>query len=62
MENKVIKTIKSRTSTRSYLNKKVPLKKLEAVLEAGKYAPSGMNRQIINILAIRKNSLVKKSQ
>ena len=60
MENKVIKTIKSRTSTRSYLNKKVPLKKLEMVLEAGKYAPSGMNRQIINIHAIRKNSLVKK--
>ena len=60
MENKVIKTIKSRTSTRSYLNKKVPLKKLEAVLEAGKYAPSAMNKQPCNILAIRKNSLVKK--
>lgn len=60
MENKVIKTIKARTSTRKYLNKKVPLKKLEAVLEAGKYAPSAMNRQICSILAIRKGSLVKK--
>ena len=59
MENKVIKTIKARTSTRKYLDKKVPLKKLEAVLEAGKYAPSAMNRQICSILAIRKGSLVK---
>lgn len=60
MENKVIKTIKNRTSTRSYLPKRVPIKKLEAVLEAGKYAPSGMNRQICSILAIRKPSLVNK--
>lgn len=58
MENKIIRTIKSRTSTRSYLDKKVPLKKLEAILEAGKYAPSAKNRQICNILAIRKKSLV----
>ena len=60
MENKIIKTIKNRTSTRKFLPKKVPLKKLEAILEAGKYAPSGKNRQICSILAIRKNSLVKK--
>lgn len=58
MENKVIKTIKSRTSTRSYLPKNVPLKKLEAILECGKMAPSGKNRQICNILAIRKKSLL----
>lgn len=60
MENKIIKTIKNRTSTRSYLPKRVPIKKLQAVLEAGKYAPSGMNRQICSIYAIRKPSLVKK--
>lgn len=58
MENKVIRTIKSRVSTRSYTDKKVPLKKLEAILEAGAYAPSAKNRQICHILAIRKKSLV----
>ena len=58
MENKVIKTITSRTSTRSYLPKKVPLKKLEAVLEAGKFAPSAKNRQICHILAIRSGRYV----
>ena len=58
MENKVIKTIKSRTSTRSYLPKNVPLKKLEAILECGKMAPSGMNRQICSILLLRKKSLL----
>lgn len=59
MENKVIKTIKSRVSTRSYTDKKVPLKKLEAILDAGKSAPSGMNRQICSILAIRKKSYIE---
>ena len=58
MENKVIKTIKARVSTRSYTDKKVPLKKLEAILEAGKYAPSAKNRQICNILAIKNKRYV----
>ncbi len=66
MENKVINTIKNRTSTRSYSAKKVSLKKLELILEAGKMAPSGMNRQICNILAIHNgryvNSLVEASK
>lgn len=60
MENKVIKVIKSRVSTRKYLDKKVPLKKLEQILDAGKSAPSAKNRQICSILAIRRNSLVNK--
>ena len=59
MENKVIRAIKSRVSTRNYTDKKVPLKKLEQILEAGKSAPSGMNRQICSILAIRKKSYIE---
>lgn len=58
MENKVIKALLSRTSTRSYLDKKVPNKKLEAILEAGKYAPSAVNRQICHILAIKNKRYV----
>ena len=58
--NKVIETITSRVSCKSYNEKKVPLGKLNQILEAGKYAPSGRNRQISNILVVRnKNKLEK---
>lgn len=59
MDNKVISSIKNRTSTRSYTAQKVSLKKLETILEAGKMAPSAMNRQICNILAIRNGRYIK---
>ena len=59
MENKVLKTINSRVSVRKYNDKKVSLKKLEAVLEAGQMAPSGMNRQICSILALRNKRYVE---
>ena len=58
--NSTVEIIKSRVSCRSYSEKKVPLSKLNQILEAGKYAPSGMNRQICNILAIRSKSKVEK--
>ena len=51
--NKTIEIIKSRVSCRSYSEKKVPSSKINQILEAGKYAPSGMNRQICNILFIK---------
>ncbi len=60
MDNRTLKVIRSRTSTRQYLPKKVPLSKVLAVLEAGKYAPSGMNRQICSVLCVRKKSYVDK--
>ena len=60
MENKVIKTIKSRVSCRAYSEKKVSLKKALMVAEAGKFAPSGMNRQIANIYVVNSKRLVEK--
>ena len=60
MENKVLKTIKSRVSCRSYSEKKVSLKKAMMVAEAGKFAPSGMNRQIANIYVINSKRNVEK--
>ena len=60
MENKTISIIKSRVSCRAYSEKKVPLSKALQVAEAGKMAPSGMNRQIVNILVLRKKSVVEK--
>ena len=60
MENKVLKTIKSRVSCRNYSDKKVSLKKAMMVAEAGKFAPSGMNRQIANIYVINSKRNVEK--
>ena len=58
--NQAIKAILERRSTRAYEERKVPLSKLNQVLEAGKMAPSAMNRQIGNILAVRSKKLVER--
>lgn len=58
--NKTIEIIKSRVSCRSYSDKKVSKAKLEQILEAGKFAPSAMNRQICNILVIKSKSTLEK--
>ena len=58
--NKVIQVISSRVSCRSYSDKKVPKGKLNQILEAGKCAPSGMNKQVCNILVIKSKSLLEK--
>ena len=57
---KTIDIIKSRVSCRDYSEKKVSLKKLQMILEAGKSAPSACNRQIADITAVRKNSNILK--
>ena len=59
MANKVISTITSRVSCREYSEKKVPLGKLNQILEAGKMAPSAMNRQIASILCVRSKRYVE---
>ena len=60
MENKVLKTIKTRVSCRAYSERKVSLKKAMMVAEAGKYAPSAKNRQIANIYLINSKRYVEK--
>ena len=60
MKNKTIELIKTRTSCRAYSDKKVSLKKALEVAEAGKFAPSGMNRQIANIYVINSKAKVEK--
>ena len=60
MENKTLKLIKSRVSCRAYSEKKVSKNKVLAVAEAGKFAPSGMNRQIANIYVINSKRNVEK--
>ena len=60
MANKTVQTILSRVSCREYNEKKVSLSKLNQILEAGKYAPSAMNRQIASITCVRTKAKVEK--
>lgn len=45
MTNETLETIKRRRSVRKFLNKNVPAELLDAVLEAGLYAPNGRGGQ-----------------
>ena len=48
----VIKAIKSRRSVKSYKSDPVPAELLDAILEAGTYAPTGRNMQSPIIIAV----------
>ena len=60
MANKTIENIKNRVSCRSYSDKKVPIKKVMEIAEAGKFAPSAVNRQIANIYVVNSKRNVEK--
>ena len=52
MEKNFLSLIKTRRSVRAYKSEPVPSKALEAVLEAGTYAPTGGGHQSPTIIAI----------
>ena len=52
MTNEVLNTIKVRRSVRAYKSDAVPAEMLNAVLEAGTYAPTGGGRQSPTIIAV----------
>ena len=45
MTNETLETIKNRRSCRAYKPEQITNKELDAVLEAGTWAPTGMGRQ-----------------
>ena len=51
--NESLKTLKQRRSCRKYLDKQVDAQSLDLILEAGTYAPTGMNRQAPVIVAVQ---------
>ena len=57
--NEVLNALKQRRSCRKYLDKQVDAAHLDAILEAGTYAPTGMNRQAPVIVAIQDPDTVK---
>lgn len=50
--NEIIKNIKTRRSIKKYKSDMVPQEMIDEVVEAGTYAPSGMNKQSAVILEI----------
>ena len=55
--NEVIKAIKERRSVKSYKSDPVPTELLDAILEAGTYAPTGRNMQSPIMIAVTDKAL-----
>lgn len=58
--NDTIKTILMRRSVRSYQQKQITDEELQAVLEAGKFAPSAMNQQPCHFVAVQNKEVMEK--
>ena len=50
--NEMLELIKTRRSVRAYQRDMVPRELIDQIVEAGLYAPSGMNRQPVIIIAV----------
>jgi nitroreductase len=56
--NEVIKTIKERRSIRAYKNEQITDAQLDAILEAGAYAASGMGKQATVIVPVQDPEII----
>ncbi len=56
--NETLQTILNRRSIRAFKPDPVPQADLDAIVQAGLYAPSGMNRQGVHIVVIRDQALL----
>ena len=54
----ILEFIKSRRSTRKFTAKKIEAEKLNKILEAGRYAPSGGNSQSTHFLVIQSKDVL----
>lgn len=57
--NKVIEVIKNRRAIRDYLDKEISEEDIKTIIEAGTYAPSGMNNQPWKFIIITYKSKMK---
>lgn len=57
--NEVIKCMKARRSCRRFLEEQLLEQDLEAILEAGRYAPSGGNNQSCHLIVIQSKSILQ---
>jgi nitroreductase len=58
IENEILKNIKSRRSVRSFKEEQIKDDELQAILEAGMYAPSAMNQQCWNFTVVQNQKLL----
>lgn len=56
----MLEFIKSRRSTRKFLQKSVEPEKLQAIVEAGRYAPSGGNSQSTHFIVVKSPTVLDK--
>lgn len=58
MKNETLKSIRARRSTRSYLKEQIAPEALDAILEAGLWAPTARNEQEISIAVVQDESVM----
>ena len=58
--NEIIKAMKERRSIRHYTTEAVDDKMLDAIIEAGRYAPSSFNNQALHITVLRNMEAIAK--
>jgi nitroreductase len=58
--NEIMENIKSRRSRRSFLEKEIPADIIEDILEAGRYAPSALNKQPWKFIVISNKDVIRK--
>ena len=58
--NQIIANIKSRRSKRSFLDKSIPEEIIKDIIEAGRYAPSALNKQPWKFIVITDKDCIKK--
>jgi nitroreductase len=57
--NDIINCMKARRSVRKFMDQQIPDQDLEAILEAGRYAPSGGNNQSCHLIVLQNKSVLK---
>lgn len=60
MENTVLNSLKTRRSVRKYSDRPIEQEKLDAILEAATYAPTGMGSQSPVIVLLKSKDMVEK--
>ena len=61
MNNEVLNAIKTRRSIRKYKAEQITDEQLDAILEAGTYAATGMGKQSPVIVVVQKPELIAKT-
>lgn len=55
--NETMKVLMERRSIRGYLNKQITKEELDSILKAGEFAPSGMGRQPVVMVAVQNTKI-----